>query len=93
MLHIIKTESGLVDALNYMDQEDQILLIEEAVFAIFRPNSVLTQQKDLNDHTWVLEADLIARGLTLSPDSKIQSIDFTGFIYLTEQAKSSMTWE
>lgn len=93
MLHIIKTQSGLDDAIPLIQPDDDILLVEDAVYALFRQSSPLVDLKDQKDHCWVLKEDLLARGLTLSTHDYFQCVDFEGFVFLTEQHFQSITWD
>lgn len=93
MLHIIKTQSGLDDAIHLIQPADDVLLVEDAVYALFRQSSSLIGWKDQKDHCWVLQQDLMARGLTLSHESNFQAVDFDDFVFLTEQHLQSITWD
>lgn len=93
MLHIIKTQSGLKDMIDLIQDNDDILLIEDAVYAFFRQSSVIHQLKDQKDRCWALQEDLTARGLSFKSTCDFQSIDFNGFVLLTEQSEQSITWE
>ncbi|MGV3002186.1 sulfurtransferase complex subunit TusB [Vibrio sp. E150_018] len=93
MLHIIKSQSGLADAINVIQPDDAILLIEDAVYALFRQSSLLTGLKDQKDRCWVLQEDLGARGLVGLASVSAQLTDFKGFVYLSEQHSQSITWD
>lgn len=93
MLHIIKSQSGLTDAINLIQPNDSVLLVEDAVYALFRQSSPLIGLKDQKDRCWVLQEDLAARGLVDSANVDAQLTDFKGFVYLTEQHAQSITWD
>ena len=46
MLHIIKSQSGLTDAINLIQPDDAVLLVEDAVYALFHQSSPLIGLKD-----------------------------------------------
>lgn len=93
MLHIIKTQSGLDDAIHLIQTNDDVLLLEDAVYALFRQSSSQIAWKDQKDHCWALKEDLMARGLTLPHELIFQVVDFDGFVSLTEQHLQSITWD
>lgn len=93
MLHIIKSQSGLTDAINLIQPDDAVLLVEDAVYALFRQSSPLIGLKDQKDRFWVLQEDLVARGLVDLAKVDAQLTDFKGFVYFTEQHAQSITWD
>lgn len=93
MLHIVKTQQSLADCLAFIQAGDDILLIEEAVYALFRQNDLRDSLKDHQDHCWALTQDMQARGLSFDGRDDFQLVDFTGFVSLTEQHLQSMTWD
>lgn len=93
MLHIIKTHTGLLDSLPLSQADDDILLIEDAVYALFRQDGLFESLKDRQDLVYVLEEDACARGLNLEAMKLFQKVDFIGFVSLTEQHLQSMTWD
>ena len=93
MLHIIKSQSGLTDAINFIQPDDAVLLVEDAVYALFHQSSPLIGLKDQKDRCWVLQEDLLARGLVELANVDAQLTDFKGFVYLTEQHAQSITWD
>ncbi|MFC5076371.1 Protein TusB [Vibrio thalassae] len=87
MLHIIKTETGYQQALSYLSQDDQLILVESACYLVTDKNVTLPSA------CFVLQPDLAARGLMSFASDLIQVVDFNGFVELTEQHVSSTTWE
>lgn len=91
MLHIVKHYQSLPEAMDYSAEGDIILLVEDAVYAALtghRANGYLNQ-KPLS--VYFLEADIKARGLVI--ESQYTIVDYSGFVELTEQNASSITWE
>ncbi|MDW6091115.1 sulfurtransferase complex subunit TusB [Vibrio rhizosphaerae] len=91
MLHVIKTDTALKQVTPYYSAQDVLLLIEDAVYAA---NPLHYAFEWLAGKTvFVLEADVKARGIyhRVSPLATI--IDYLGFVELTEQHHTTMTWE
>jgi tRNA 2-thiouridine synthesizing protein B len=93
MLHIIKTQSAIADAMSYVSDNDAILLVEDAVYVSNTEHSGFTHLSKSISQCFVLEADLNARGVVSFVNSNIQVVDFLGWVALTEQYQQSMTWE
>ncbi|MCY9855960.1 MULTISPECIES: sulfurtransferase complex subunit TusB [Vibrio] len=87
MLHIIKTEIGYQQALRYLSQDDQVILVENACYLITDKNLTLPSA------CFVLQPDLSARGLMSLVSESTQVVDFNGFVELTERHVNSTTWE
>ncbi|MCG9789996.1 sulfurtransferase complex subunit TusB [Vibrio barjaei] len=87
MLHIIKTETSYQQALSYLSQDDQMILVERACYLVTDKNLTLPSS------CFVLQPDLTARGLMPLVSDLTQVVDFNGFVELTEQHVSSTTWE
>ncbi len=91
MLHVIKTDAALKRVHPFYSEQDSILLIEDAVYAA---NPLHYAFELLAGKTvFVLQADAKARGIhhRISPSTTIT--DYLGFVELTEQHHSTMTWE
>ncbi len=94
MLHIVKHSRLLPEVIACANPEDSILLIGDAVYA------VNPQHKDhrLIDPSafsyYFLLPDMQARGIFVEErKGALKSIDFRGFVRLTEAHTSSMTWD
>lgn len=87
MLHIIKSETGYQSARQYLNQGDDVLLIESA--------SYIPTTTELDDRCvhYSLKEDLVARGLSIESTERTQVVDFNGFVDLTERHVASTTWE
>ena len=96
MLHIVTTtdtfmQSG-VSCLDYIDQNDVILLSQDAVYAANTKHALYPRLMELAVQIFVLEEDLRARGVPVSFLSDCKLIDFNGFVELTEEHASTLTW-
>lgn len=91
MLHIIKSSQALFDALPIVTEEDEVLLVEEAIYIANPQHMNFPHLK--GKRVSVLAEDAKARGLVqrISPSAVI--IDYPGFVELTIQHSKSITWE
>jgi len=96
MLHTIATSpfqtQALQRCLRYISPDDEILLIQDAVFAGIEKNTWCGAIKMSGVKIYLLEADLAARGLLSKVDKELNVVDFKGFILLTEQHETQMKW-
>ena len=70
---------------------DAILLLEDGVYALFEASDVLKEViRDVP--VYVLEADVVARGVTNRDDLDISAVDYAGFVGLTETHDKVMSW-
>lgn len=91
MLHIIKSVSALSDAVRLCQQHDELLLIEEAVYAAVAQHSAFHQLQGLS--VSALESDLKARGIHQRISPSIMVVDYAGFVELTVKQAKSLTWD
>lgn len=91
MLHIIKTVSALEDAFALCGEQDDILLIEDAVYAANPQHQAFSQVKHSN--VYVLESDIQARGMTNRISPSVTVVDYVGFVELTAKHDKSLTWD
>lgn len=92
MLHIVKHYRHLSDALTYLQQEDALLLVEDAVYAALRTHKAHALLVEATCRQFVLSEDVNARGLMLNDSNEITAVDFVGFVELTEEHIQSLTW-
>ncbi len=89
MLHIIKNSAALDNAMAYSQPNDQFILLEDAVFALISEQYGRSLMLSLSERCFALEVDLEARGIV---SDLIELVDFTGFVELTEQHQTNITW-
>ena len=89
MLHIVKSQSSLENAIPYIDIRDTIALIEDAVYCL-NPKHYLYPLLGARP-VFAVEADLSARGITgiICPDS---IINFRDLVRLTVLHTPCTTW-
>ncbi|UYM16019.1 sulfurtransferase complex subunit TusB [Endozoicomonas euniceicola] len=91
-LHTVnKTGQALELCLRSLLLDDAILLIEDAVYALFEASDVL-EEVILDIPVYVLEADILARGITNRNDLNITAVDYDGFVELTEAHDKVLSW-
>lgn len=91
MLHIVKSVQALEDALRVLNEQDKLLLVEQAVYAANPQHQAFHRIKGLDAS--VLQADLNARGIANRVSPSLQQVDFEGFVELTVEQANSITWE
>ncbi|MFC1236925.1 sulfurtransferase complex subunit TusB [Vibrio sp. F74] len=91
MLHIVKHYRSLDEATANVVEGDDLLLVEDAVYAAVKGHKANTYLVAATTAPYSLVADVEARGLLLEITQK--TVDFVGFVELTEKHSSSITWE
>ncbi|MFM2648739.1 sulfurtransferase complex subunit TusB [Vibrio diabolicus] len=91
MLHIIKTVSALEDAMPLCSAQDDILLIEDAVYAANSQYKAFSHLK--NRSVFVLESDIHARGIANRISPSLTIVNYSGFVELTVKQDKSLTWD
>ncbi len=95
ILHTVKTSPlqtfALADCLNYLAQDDALLLIEDAVIASHIQLDHLPSLQTLSNEgrLWVLQEDLTARGAT---HNIATACNYQGFVELTIKYHSHLAW-
>lgn len=97
MLHTISTSPfqthALQRCLRYLGPEDEILLIQDAVVAGIEKNTWCDTLAQAGVNIYVLEADLVARGLREQMSDRFYLVDFSGFVELAVRHETQMKWE
>ncbi|WP_047044129.1 sulfurtransferase complex subunit TusB [Vibrio mexicanus] len=90
MLHIVKSLEMLEQASRLYSEGDTLLLIEDAIYA----SSAKHKQHQLitSCNTCVLEEDLAARGYLDFASESCKIVNYVGFVNLTAEHDSSVTW-
>ncbi len=91
MLHIIKTVSALEDAVVLYSEQDDILLVEDAVYAANPQHQAFSQVK--HNKVFVLESDIQARGMANRISPSVDLVSYSGFVELTAKHAQSLTWD
>ncbi|HEC24908.1 MAG TPA: sulfurtransferase complex subunit TusB [bacterium] len=87
MLHIIKKSpyetNALNDSINYLMENDIVLLIEDAVYTVKKGGKFEDTVKGIlqNNKVYCLEADIKARGISEGEIvENVKLIDYKGFV-------------
>ncbi|CAH8227550.1 sulfurtransferase complex subunit TusB [Vibrio aestuarianus] len=91
MLHIVKDASKMILVQRYSTDEDEILLIEDAVY-MSNPNAMHFGQIIDLTKVYVLSEDLAARGVEDLSSPHMMKVNFSGFVDLTVKHDKSITW-
>ncbi|NIY93841.1 sulfurtransferase complex subunit TusB [Vibrio diazotrophicus] len=91
MLHIVKSLEKLKLVFRYLQQDDAILLVENAVYAS-REHSEYFKQLVPATRVFALEEDLLARGWLEKAEKNIQVINKFEFVELTVSHAKSISW-
>lgn len=90
MLHIVKSLSALNELAPLYKEGDQLLLVEDAVYASNVQHPMFSILKTFE--TLVLSADVQARGIQNRVSPSCTQVDFSGFVELTATHSNSLTW-
>lgn len=92
MLHIVKSLDKLNLALEYRQERDDILLIEDAVYAGVVSHSMAKTLADSENLIFLLKEDVQARGLEGLIATSYSLVSYSGFVELTVEHDKSVTW-
>ncbi|HAS62069.1 MAG TPA: sulfurtransferase complex subunit TusB [Vibrio sp.] len=90
MLHIVKSLTALNELVALHKDGDQVLLIEDAVYACNAQHPIFPILKELK--VCVLIADLQARGIQNRVSPSCRQITYADFVDLTVEQNNSLTW-
>ena len=90
MLHIVKSITTLEEVRKVYADNDVLLLIQDAVYAVNPLHKTFPILKNLN--TFVLQSDLEARGIFNRVSPSVNIVDYDGFVTLTAECSTSLTW-
>ncbi|MBA5764607.1 sulfurtransferase complex subunit TusB [Vibrio sp. 404] len=90
MLHIVKSLTAFNELVALYRDGDQVLLIENAVYASNAQHPIFPILKELE--VYVLSADVQARGIQNRVSPSCRQISFADFVDLTAAQKNSLTW-
>ncbi|NOH73062.1 sulfurtransferase complex subunit TusB [Vibrio pectenicida] len=91
MLHILKSITALEEVNKVYLDTDILLLIQDAVYAVNPLHRTYPLLKKFN--ILVLKSDLEARGILNRVSPSINVVDYEGFVDLTVEHATSLTWD
>ncbi len=77
-------------ALDAMAEHDRLLLIEDAVTGALI--SQVEHFQSIAGRLYVLQEDLVSRGLDSHCAEAVHIVDMEGFVRLTEEAEKTVSW-
>lgn len=97
MLHTVTTSpfqtAALADCLRYSSQNDAILLLQDAIIAAIDENNWCEALKKSGRKIYVLQEDIVARGLVGKVTSGFEVVDYNGFVLLSVECETQMKWQ
>jgi tRNA 2-thiouridine synthesizing protein B len=94
LLHILNRTPASsrvpLDTLRAMGKDDWLLLIEDGVYGAVGP--LANAFAAIHGRVYVLQEDLVSRGLENRRDETIKLVDMDGFVALTERATQTVSW-
>lgn len=93
MLHIVKSQTAINEAMQYAASQDIVLLVEDAVYAANTHHHAFEYLSNGKLAIYVLMPDVDARGLRSYIDDNVVQADFNDWVTLTEAHETTLTWE
>ncbi len=90
MLHIVKSIHSLTELVSLYKEGDQVILVEDAVYASNAQHPAFPILKSLA--VCVLAADVQARGIQNRVSPSITLVDFSAWVDLSAEQANSLTW-
>ncbi|WP_337023698.1 MULTISPECIES: sulfurtransferase complex subunit TusB [unclassified Pantoea] len=82
-----------IDSLLLLMQEgDDLLLMQDGVTAALEGSQMFIKLQASPAALWVLEEDVVARGLVEQISTKVARLDYTGFVTMTVKHQQQVAW-
>lgn len=95
ILHIINKSplqhSALNDALQFINKDDQVILIDDGVYAAISGTPGINKIKAINCQCLALHDDVEMRGIK-NIDTSVQTITMTDFVERVFNASKNISW-
>lgn len=91
-LYIVNRVDRLQDIVQVITEDDRLLLIEDGVYGAVQAKYTVILPEHVQAQTYCLKDDADARGITPLAHPAVQWVDIHGFMTLTEQCASCVTW-
>ncbi len=91
-LYIVNRVDRLQDVVQFLADDDRLLLIEDGVYGVVQEKYTVILPERIQAQTYCLKDDADARGITPLAHPAVQWVDVNGFMALTEECASSVTW-
>lgn len=84
--------STFADCLRHASENDAIILIQDAIYAIRQSQLFLDPFHDKGLNIFALRPDCKARGIAVPESSLVKSVDDRGFVDLTASYQAVQSW-
>ncbi|ORM62692.1 sulfurtransferase complex subunit TusB [Pantoea rodasii] len=78
--------------LRLMQKGDDLLLLQDGVTAALEGSQMFITLSASPATLWVLQEDVIARGLVEQISTKVARLDYTGFVAMTAKHQQQVAW-
>lgn len=95
MLHTLHRSAWLTDfssLLRLMHKDDELLLLQDGVTAAIEGSRFLDSLQNASIKVYVLEDDIIARGLGGQISDSVVRVSYTDFVRLTVKHPNQIAW-
>ncbi|WP_343182486.1 sulfurtransferase complex subunit TusB [Buchnera aphidicola] len=95
MLHILFNSPFRVDIdtmLNMLMPNDNFIALQDGVYIALENNFFYNQIINKSKNLYVLQEDMVARGMIHNSCSKFKLINYANFVNLTEKNKKYINW-
>ena len=93
MLHMMKNQQAIQQALPYLQHGDDLILLEDSVYCANPQHEYYPQLLQCGVQVYVLQEDIHARGLQSFMVEGVEIVDYPGFVCLTAKHPQLMTWK
>ncbi|MFT4270824.1 MAG: sulfurtransferase complex subunit TusB [Pantoea sp.] len=75
-----------------LEPEDDLLLLQDGVTAALLGSAMLEKLQNTPAKLWVLQEDVVARGLVAQISTSVTCVDYTEFVALTAKHQQQIAW-
>lgn len=82
-----------IDTLSMLlTDQDDLLLLQDGVTAALAGSTMLEKLQNAPAKLWVLQEDVVARGLSAQISTSVTCVDYTEFVALTAKHQQQIAW-
>ncbi|MDO6407938.1 sulfurtransferase complex subunit TusB [Pantoea phytobeneficialis] len=75
-----------------LEPQDDLLLLQDGVTAALLGSAMLEKLQNTPAKLWVLQEDVVARGLVEQISTSVTCVDYTEFVALTAKHQQQIAW-
>ena len=75
-----------------LEAQDDLLLLQDGVTAALLGSAMLEKLQNTPAKLWVLQEDVVARGLVAQISTSVTCVDYTEFVALTAKHQQQIAW-